>query len=68
MALNVTASDDELSIRITILSPKLVGRTDIRISTSVRSLASYDILPSCGKRLSAISRFARILILATTAG
>ena len=66
-ALIVTASEDEFKIRITTRSPKLVGKIDIRKSTSVPSLARYDIFPSWGKRLSAMSRFARILILAITA-
>ena len=67
MALIVTARDEEFKIRITTLSPKLVGRIDIRKSTSVSSSAINDILPSCGSLRSAISRLARIFILAMTA-
>ena len=67
MALMLTANDEEFNIRITTLSPRLVGNIEILKSTSVSSFAMYEIFPSCGSLRSAISKFARILILAITA-
>ena len=53
--------------RITIFSPYTVGRTDTRISYSIRSTICV-IRPSCGLRFSAISIPPMILIRATNAG